>query len=74
MSFEFRVGRRGENEECEMRNELNRNAERRVLSVVPNNSELRTDNSELGKAVDLELKTSSPVAPFSHVSRVRDMT
>ena len=38
-----------------MWNELNGNAERRVLSVVPNNSELRTYNSELGKAGDSEL-------------------
>jgi hypothetical protein len=40
-----------------MRSELNRHAERRVLSFVPNNSELRTYNSELGKAVDSELST-----------------
>ena len=33
-----------------MRNELAGNTERRVLSLVPNNSELRTYNSELGKA------------------------
>jgi hypothetical protein len=38
-----------------MWNELARNAERRVLSLVPNNSELRTYNSELGKAGDSEL-------------------
>jgi hypothetical protein len=45
------------NEECGMRNELNRHAEKRVLSLVPNNSELRTYNSELGAAVDLQLRT-----------------
>ena len=46
-----------------MWNELNRNAERRVLSIVPNNSELRTYNSELGEAVDsaLELLRESHV-------------
>ena len=38
-----------------MRNELNRHAERRVLRLVPNNSELRTYNSELGEADDPEL-------------------
>jgi hypothetical protein len=38
-----------------MRNELAGNAERRVVSLVPNNSELRTYNSELGAAVDSEL-------------------
>ena len=37
--------------------ELTRNAERRVLSLVPNNSELRTFNSELGEATDSELQT-----------------
>jgi hypothetical protein len=45
------------NLKCEMRNELNRHAERRVLRLVPNNSELRTYNSELGKAGDSELRT-----------------
>jgi hypothetical protein len=47
MSSELAVGERMRNEKCGMRNELNRNAERRVLSLVPNNSELRTQNSEL---------------------------
>ena len=31
------------------------NAERRVVSLVPNNSELRTFNSELGEAYNSEL-------------------
>jgi hypothetical protein len=34
--------RRMLNVECEMRNELAGNVERRVLSLAPNNSELRT--------------------------------
>ena len=38
-----------------MWNESTGNAERRVLSLVPNNSELRTYNSELGAAVDSKL-------------------
>ena len=48
-----------------MWNELNGNAERRVLSLVPNNSELRTYNSELGEAVDSELRTSLPRQPMA---------
>ena len=54
-----------------MWNELNRNAERRVLSVVPNNSELRTYNSELGKAGDSELgeAVDSELRTFPLVSR-----
>jgi hypothetical protein len=43
------------NSKCGMRNEVVGNAERRVLGLVPNNSELRTYNSELGKAGDSEL-------------------
>jgi hypothetical protein len=45
LSFELAVGRRMRNVEFEMRNGLNRNAERGVLSLVPNNSDLTTQNS-----------------------------
>ena len=41
-----------------MRNELNGNAERGRLRFVPDNSEPRTLNSELGEAVDSELAES----------------
>jgi hypothetical protein len=55
LSSELDVGDRMRNEEFGMRNELNRNAERGVRSLVQDNSELRTKNSELGKAGNSEL-------------------
>lgn len=51
-----------------MRNELAGNADRRVLSLVSNNSELRTYNSELGEAGDSELITQNSAEALPQTS------
>jgi hypothetical protein len=53
------------NSKCGMRNEVVGNAERRVLGLVLNNSELRTYNSELGKAGDSELITQNSLTQWA---------